>query len=332
MTDVVPADAEFLHGRALVWDMVWPWEPWCGNDLGKLERMHSAGHNVVSITVAGDNHTVGEAVQRVAGIKAELAAQSQIVSLCKSVAEIDAALAEGKLAVLLHFEGTRCFERNLDMVSVFHELGVGMTLLAFNQTNSVAGGCMEETDGGLTLFGRSFVAEMARVGMLIDLSHCGHRTSLQVMEHAGAPCMFTHSNAAALVQHPRNISDAEVTACAATGGVVGISGSSMYLGDPACEPESLFRHLDHFVGLVGPDHVGLGIDSVFEPDPLSAFMRARPDEWPEAREPDWQGVKMALPEDLVALTARMLSAGYGEPAIRAILGGNWRRVCKQAWG
>jgi membrane dipeptidase len=61
-------------------------------------------------------------------------------------------------------------------------------------------------------------------------------------------------------------------------------------------------------------------------------MRARPDEWPEAREPDWQGVKMALPEDLVALTARMLSAGYGEPAIRAILGGNWRRVCKQAWG
>ena len=311
--------------------MVWPWEPWCGNDLGKLERFRAAGHNIVSITVAGDNHNIGEAVQRIAAIKRELGAFSDTVALCRTVAEIDAAVADGKLAALLHFESTRCFERILDMVAAFYELGIGMALLAFNQSNSAGGGCMEVEDGGLTHFGRSLVAEMGRVGMLLDLSHCGHHTAMLAMEHATKPCVFTHSNAAALIPHPRNISDEEVRACAATGGMVGISGSSMYHGDPDCSPQTLFRHLDHFVSLVGPDHVGLGIDSVFDPEAISAFIRARPDEWPEARDPDWAGVKMALPEDLVGLTACMLEAGYDDDAIRAILGGNWRRICQAVW-
>lgn len=96
------------------------------------------------------------------------------------------------------------------MVEVFYALGIRHTLLAFNNANSAGGGCMEAEDGGLTAFGRKLVAEMERVGMLVDLSHTGHRTAMQVMEAATRPCLYTHSNSGAVFSHPRNVSDEEI--------------------------------------------------------------------------------------------------------------------------
>src|SRR5579862_2278219 len=206
----ISASARSLHGDALVWDMVWPLEPWCGNDLDKLPRFAAAGHDVVSITIAGDNHNVSEAFQRVAQVRRRIASIAQNVRLCTSVEQIEVAKREGALAALLHFEGTRCFERNLDLVAVFYDLGVKHTLLAFNNANSVGGGCMEHDDGGLTSFGREFVREMQRVGMLVDLSHTGHRTARESMDQSDGPCVFSHSNAAAVFPHPRNLSDDEI--------------------------------------------------------------------------------------------------------------------------
>ncbi|HEV2362916.1 MAG TPA: membrane dipeptidase [Caulobacteraceae bacterium] len=311
--------------------MVWPWEPWCGNDLDKLPRFKAAGHDVVSITVAGDNHNISEAVQRVAQVRRLIRDMAPDVRLCGTLDEIAAAKGDGVLAALLHFEGTRCFERNLDMIAAFYDLGVKHTLLAFNNANSVGGGCMEASDGGLTAFGRKLVAEMRRVGMLLDLSHTGHRTAREAMDVWEGPCVFSHSNAAAVFAHPRNLADDEIRACAATGGLVGVSGSSMYHGDPEARAESLFAHLDHMVQLVGPEHVGIGIDAVFDGEAISDWMRGRPEEWPDARRLNWPGVRFVIPEELPRLTDCMLGAGYPEPAIRQILGQNYMRICREVW-
>jgi len=322
--------AHRLLRDSLVWDNVWPLEPWVGNDLDKLARFKDASYDVLSLTIAGDNHSSGEAFARVAAVRRRLRSVAG-ATLVESVREIEQARAQGLLAVTLHFEGTRCFERNLDLVEAFYRLGVKHTLLAFNQANSAGGGCAEREDGGLTAFGRKLVAEMERVGMLLDLSHVGRRTALQALELAGRPAVFSHSNVDKLHPHYRNLTDEMIRACAATGGMVGLSGSSMYLGDPAAATATLFRHLDHVVQLVGPEHVGLGLDVVFEAQPLMDWMRARPDEWPDTRDPKWPGVRYATPEQLPELIELMLEAGYGDAAVAAVLGGNLLRVCGAVW-
>jgi membrane dipeptidase len=323
-------EAATLVRDRLVWDNVWPLEPDVGNDLNRLPEFRAAGFDVLSLTIAGDNHSSGEAFARVAAARRRIEATPG-ARLVDSIAGIEQARGEGALAVLLHFEGTRCFERNLDLVDAFYRLGVRHTLLAFNQSNSAGGGCAEAEDGGLTRFGRRLVAEMERTGMLLDLSHTGRRTSLEALEQATKPAIFSHSNADAVWPHFRNLTNEQIRACAATGGLIGLSGSSIYLGDAAVRGETMFRHLDHVVQLVGADHACLGLDIVFETEALNRYMRARPEEWPDAARPDWPGAHYARPGQIVELAALMLDAGYGVSAVRGILGENLVRVCGSVW-
>lgn len=323
--------AEQLHCDAVVWDMVWPLEPWCGNDWDKLSRFRAAGIDVLSVTLAGDNHNIGQAVQRIAAARRRICSEPDDLRLVESVEDVHAAKCSGRLAVALHLEGTRCFERNLDMVEAFYQLGIRHTLLAFNQANSAGGGCAEKADGGLTRFGVELVREMNRVGMLLDLSHTGRRTSLEALEGTGRPAVFTHSNAAALAPHFRNLDDEQARACAATGGLVGVSSSSEYLGVEHASPEAIFAHIDHWVERVGPRHVGLGLDIVFDAEALSAWIRTRPEEWPGTDSPDWPGFNYATPEAVPRLTELMLDHGYADDDVRAILGGNYLRICGEVW-
>src|SRR5262249_46809782 len=159
--------------------------------------------------------------------------------------DIEAARLSGRLAVGLHLEGTRCFERNLDIIDAYYALGVRHALLAFNQNNDVGGGCAERSDPGLSAFGESVVRRLEAVGMLMDLSHTGHRTTLDAMALARKPCVFTHSMADAVHPHFRNLKDDQIRACAKTGGVIGMSGSGEYIGDLSCSNESILRHVNY---------------------------------------------------------------------------------------
>ena len=331
MTLEVSTEARTLHAEALVWDMVWPWEPWVGNDFDKLPDFKAAGTDVLSVTLAGDNHNIHEAVTRVAETRSILSRMTDTAALCENTGDIRRAVDSGKLAVLLHFEGTRCFERRLDMVEVFYKLGVKHTLLAFNNANSAAGGLMENDDAGLTAFGRELITEMERVGMMLDLSHVGHRTAMEAIEHATKPCVFTHSNVNSVFKHPRNLGDDEMKACASTGGLVGIASSSMYHSASPSMAESLFEHLDHMVELLGPEHVGIGMDIIFNTAPMLDWMRSRTNEWPEAADPDWPGIRTITLGEIPELVQCMVKAGYPEDAIRNILGGNYMRIGAALW-
>lgn len=333
--------AQAYHDRAaalvrenLVWDNVWPVDlkggASVGNDWGKLDRFAAAGVDILGVTLASDLHTSGEALKLVAWARAHILGNADRYRLIESVADIDASAADRRLGVMLHFEGMGAFERSPELVEPFFRLGVRQTILAFNNANAVGGGCAEP-DHGLTRFGRQMVAELQRVGMIVDLSHVGERTSLEALEMATRPMIFSHSNAHALHLSFRNITDAQVRACAATGGLVGLSGASAYLGDPACATATMFRHVDHFVQLVGAAHVGLGLDVVFDAALLNAYIEARPDEWPMVKEPGWTGFAYAMPEQVQELVGHMLAHGYAEADVCGILGGNYRRICAEAW-
>jgi membrane dipeptidase len=329
------ATAQRLLKSAVVWDNVWPVDlpglSSADNGWEQLERFAKAGVSAVGVTLAGDNHNSAEALSITAWARQELRSRSSLLMLVESVEDIVSAKRAGKLAVVLQFEGTRCFERDLNLIDAFYALGVRQTLLAFNSANCTGSGCAEPADGGLTPYGRRFVREAERVGMLVDLSHVGRRTSLEAISIAQKPMVFSHSNANAIHPSFRNIDDEQARACAATGGLVGISGSSEYLGDPKCRTQTLFQHLDHYVQLVGPEHVGLGFDIIFNAEPVNKYVRARPEEWPMVKDPTWPGFHYAMPEQIVELIGVMLANGYSERAVEDILGRNYLRICSQVW-
>lgn len=319
-----------LLKNALVWDNVWPLEPEMGNEYSRLAEFKAAGWNAISLTVAGDNHDIGTAFQRTAAAKRRIAEMRECVP-ARTADDVERAAESGRLAVFLHLEGTRCFGRDLDVVAAFFELGIRHALLAFNNANSAGGGCVEQRDGGLTRFGRKLVGEMERVGMLLDLSHTGRRTSLDALEIATRPAVFSHSNADAVAPHYRNVTDEQIRACAQTGGLIGLSGSSGYLGDRAASTEAMFRHVDHIVDLVGIDHIGLGLDICFDACAINAFVRSRPEEWPDTVSPDWPGFSYARPSQLGELVDLMLMRGYDELSIRKFLGENYLRIARSLW-
>ena len=189
-------------------------------------------------------------------------------------------------------------------------------------------GAREATDAALSRFGVSVVKEMNRVGMMVDGSHSGHRTTLHAMEVSSAPFVFSHANAHALHPHYRNIRDDQIKACAETDGVIGINGCGCFLGDAEASTEAIFRHVDYMVNLVGPKHVGIALDYTL-PDPDWTWDKVDPDAWPPSEASI--DARDAGPEQLPELTQQMLDHGYGEEDVRDILGRNFLRVAREVW-
>lgn len=327
-------DAAELHADALVWDQTFPATPTCGSwasHFGALERMKASGYDVVSITVASDPDDTMSAIRRIAMWRRYIDENADRYVLLTKAGDAQAAKQAGKLALGFGFQGTNPFERDIGLVQVFYKLGVRHALMAYNQKNHVGDGCHERTDCGLSRFGVDLVREMQRVGMLVDCTHTGRRTSLDVFEMATAPVIYSHSNAAALKSHERNIGDDLARACAATGGVIGVNGIGIFLGDNDDSTDALFAHLDHWVELVGIEHVGIGLDSVSDPATLTAAVHRQATKFPAGQGYEVEQMRVCTPEQIPQLTERMVAAGYGEDAIRAVLGGNWLRLARDVW-
>ena len=323
--------ADELIATSVVCDMVWPIRPQYDNTYESLGRFRKSGFDLVSVTLAGDQHNISQAVQMVADHRRQVLAQPDDFVLFETLSDLERARSEEKLCLMFHFEGSRVYERNLDMIEMFFRLGVRFNLLAFNNQNSAGGGAMDSCDPGLTPYGRRVVQEMERVGMLLDLSHTGRRTTMDAMELCTKPPIFSHHGADTVFGHPRNLTDEQMRTCAALGGVIGVSGGNMYLGNNDCSADNVFRHLDYMVELVGVEHVGLGFDIILNGPALDAFFRSRPDEWPFAQDANWPGAKTVIPEQLPDLVEVMKTAGYSDANIRSILGGNFCRVFSDHW-
>lgn len=323
--------ARSLIETSLVWDNhgCMPLRPDDEDFLPQLARYAAAGVNVASINVGYGEQGIEEHVRMIAHLRRWLAARPDEYVLVETVADIERARGEGKLGITFDMEGMNGIADQVSLVPLYYDLGVRWTLIAYNRTNRAGGGCQDE-DPGLTPFGREVLDEMARVGMVACCSHTGHRTVMDVLTYSSKPVIFSHSNARAVYDHPRNVRDEALKACAATGGVVGINGIGLFLDKSGGSLDSFIRHLDYMVQLIGVEHVGLGLDYVFDRGELDDFIAANPKTFP-AELGYHSGFTMIAPEDLEAMSDRLLELGYSDADLRAILGGNFLRVAREVW-
>ncbi|MEQ8404961.1 MAG: membrane dipeptidase [Oceanicaulis sp.] len=328
-------EARELIAGTLVWDnhACMPLRPEDPAFLQRLETVAAAGVDVVSLNIGFGSQDLDSHVRNLAAFRVWIGARPDQYVLARTLSDIDAARRAGKLAVIFDIEGLAPFDAgDHGLVEMFATLGVKWALVAYNRNNASGGGCMDE-DGGLTDHGRALIAEMGRAGMAVCCSHTGHRTAMEVIEAADGPVIFSHSNASAVFDHPRNIPDDLIKACAVTGGVVGVNGIGAFLGEGLCGSdlaEAMARHADHMLNLVGADHVGVGIDYVFDQAELMEYLATMRDAFPD--EPQWRETpRLASAEVLPEFAARLLERGHTAPTLEKVLGANWRRVAEAVW-
>lgn len=319
-----------VHSGALVIDGTCPGEHW--NET--FSSWLSGGASACVVSVAAWE-SCRETMDRL-GETFRVVRESDELSLATEVADIRAAKRDGKLAAVLHFQGTCPFEYNLDLAEVYARLGVRVVQLAYNVRSPAADGCEEPGNAGLSRFGRQLVAELNRLGIVVDVSHTGHTSSMEAVAASTAPVIASHSNAAAVHSSRRNLADDLIKAIAGSGGVIGANGYPAFVADTT--KPTLDQYIDHMAyiaDLVGPAHVGIGLDYTTRNPPMAEYEQLVADgHW--SREsyppPPWHypgGLEDA--SGLPHLTQRLLQRGFSEQDVRGILGENWLRVFDAVW-
>ena len=235
----------------------------------------------------------------------------------RRAADIRAAKAEGLVSGLLAIEGGEAIggpDRGIDNLEAFHARGVRMMTLTWSRRNAIGRGVTAEGVDGLTEFGRTVVARMEDLGMIVDASHLSDEALADLLETARRPFVASHSNCRALCAHPRNLSDALARRIADTGGLVALTCPGAFIDtDPAkVSFDRFIDHIERMIDVAGADHVGLGADF---------------DGWTEEN-----GV--ALPDCtwIPAVTAALLARGHDREQVAAMMGGNWLRVIEEIVG
>ncbi len=271
----------------------------------------------------------------IAAFRARLSAQPDRYVLPETVADIERAAATGRLAVGFDLEGALPLLEEPAMVALYARLGVRQIHFAYNRNNSVADGC-HDVERGLTALGRRMVAAVNAAGVLMDCSHTGRRCTLDIMAASSRPVVFSHANPLALVEHGRNITDEQIRACAATGGVVCVSSVSAFLGVAAPTAADVARHAAYVAGLVGARHVGIGLDIGWRQSGLDDWPAGSVDPsywWPRAAGYDFAIARMSYApvEAWRELPLELARLGFRADEIAGILGGNMARVAREVW-
>src|SRR5262245_42912413 len=251
--------------------------------------------------------------------------------------EMENAKKAGKIGIIHGLQNADEF-RTPDDVKLFYGIGMRCAQLTYNTQNLIGSGSTERIDGGVTDFGSEIIKRMNEIGMLVDVSHSGDKTTLDAIELSSKPIAFTHSNCRALNKnHPRLKTDEAIRKLAAKGGVMGITGVRNFVLDH--EPttiEHIVDHIDHVAKLVGIEHVGIGTDSDLDGyDDLPAEMNKKLREaykstYAFREKIDIEGFDH--PRKVFDLTEALIRRKYSDANIEAILGGNFKRLLAQVWG
>lgn len=292
----------------------------------------TAFHNSVGV---GGATAYSDALQFIAAWSGFAGRNSEVFSLVGSAQDIDHAKAKRKVAVIMGLQNADEFRQPSD-VKDFYDIGLRCAQLTYNTQNLIGSGSTERVDGGITDYGVQIIKAMNDVGMLIDVSHSGDRTTLDAIELSPKPIAITHSNCRALNNHPRLKTDEAIKKLAAKGGVIGITGVRMFVKDK--EPttiEDIIDHIDHVVKLVGVDHVGIGSDSDlmgYDHMPKDQYERLKAgykNTYAFRDRIDTDGFDH--PKKIYDFTAALQRRKYSDANIQAVLGGNFRRLLGNTW-
>ncbi len=248
------------------------------------------------------------------------------------------AKTEGKFGIIFFVENTEQFGKELQNIDLFYRLGLRIVQLTYNSMNFVGCGCTERNDMGLSSFGLEVVARLNQLHMMIDLSHCGHKTAADAIEHSVDPVVFTHTFAKALRDHARGKTDEQLQAIGEKGGYIGVAACPFFITkEKHATIEHFLQHIDHIVQVAGVNHVGIGTD--WYPPPhrgYAATLNAafatigfRPQDRVDYLRTvegfeDWS--------DWPNITSGLLTRGYSKGDIRKIIGENFLRVFERVVG
>ena len=342
------ARAIALMQRSLVIDMLSPFtlnfplgDAWqakpetFGADV--IAKFRSSGINVFHPAVGiGGPDAYDQGMQFFAAWNSFLAGRDDVLMRIDSPGDFARVKGSGKIAVILGLQNAEHFRRPND-VDLFYGYGQRVAQLTYNARNRIGNGSTERRDEGLSDFGLAIVERMNRVGMAVDVSHCGDRTTLDAFEVSKKPVLITHSNVRALANgHPRDKSDDAIRAVGKAGSVMGITGVRMFVRDR--EPTTIEHALDHFdyvAKLIGPEHLGVGSDMDLDgyddmPPEMNKQLRASYKGSYGFRDKiDIEGLDH--PKRMFDLTEGLIRRKYTDAQIEGILGGNFRRVLGEIW-
>jgi membrane dipeptidase len=295
------------------------------------------GINVFHIAIGtGGPDAYLETLKFLSGYDSFLARHDAWFARVDTPSRLDGIKASGKVGILLGIQNSEHF-RKVDDVDYFYGLGQRVSQLTYNARTLIGNGSTERRDDGLSDFGVAIVERMNKVGMAVDVSHCGDTTTLDAFQASKKPVLITHANCRALnPNHPRCKTDEAIKAMAAKGGVMGITEVRMFVS--ATEPtglDAMLDHYDHVRKLVGVEHVGVGSDidllgyDAMPPDEFKQLKAGYKSSYGFRDKIDIDGYTFAKrPFDLAE---GLIRRKYGDADVEAILGGNFRRVLKEIW-
>ncbi|HKE44886.1 MAG TPA: membrane dipeptidase [Steroidobacteraceae bacterium] len=313
-----------------------------------LEDVRHSGLTALNLTILPVGTTppdsaFAQAVQGILYWESEIDRVPQVLARIRSVADIAAAKKAGRTGLIYGFQDGVAFETDLSRLSDFYRLGVRIIQPTYNRRNLLGDGCLETADAGLSKAGIEAITRMNDLGILVDLSHCGRRTASDAIQASKRPVAFTHTGCAALSDHPRNRTDAELRAVADKGGVSGIYFMPYLNNGHQPTAANVIAHLEHAIEVAGEDHVSIGTDGGISPETIDdAFrrnfaenIRARREAGIAAPGETEDGYLFA--SDLNSarrfetLATMLSSRGHSGARIEKILGRNLLRVFSDVW-
>jgi membrane dipeptidase len=262
--------------------------------------------------------------------------ESESLVIVTSTEDIRQAKRDGKIAIVLCFEGASPLEGEISFLHNFYRLGLRCLGLSHNVRNELADGLLERSQGGLTHFGVEVVKECNNLGILVDVSHLCDKACWDVLELSSQPITASHSNARALHPHPRNLTDDQIKAISQSGGVIGVHTLNMLVGEvPKPTLDDVLKHIVHMVEVGGIDCVGIGPDMM--ENWQHEYFRLATEEAPTFTSIPTAPMTYAYPKgissmaELPNITIGLLKLGFNEEEIRKILGANFMRLFARVW-
>ncbi len=297
-----------------------------------FEQLQAGGVTMVHATIVY-HEQIRETLLRIGEWNRMFEQHGDLIMPVKSTDDIRLAKKLGKVGVMFGAQNCSPIEDDIDMIAIMRELNLMIMQLTYNNQSLLACGCYEAEDSGVTRFGRQVIAEMNRVGMIVDMSHSAERSTLEAIEISSRPIVISHANPNSFHQAKRNKSDTVLKALGESGGLLGFSLYPFHLKNgPDCTLDEFCDMVARTADLMGVEQIGIGTD-LCQQQPLDVLEWMRNGRW--SKEMDYgEGSKSNADwprplewfkdsRDFPNLTAGLLKRGFSEQDVARIMGLNW---------
>jgi len=314
---------------------------YCNWSRDIFEQMREGDLDAVHVTIAY-HEDFRQTVDRISKWNRLFDQHSDLIQPGRTAEDVFRARETNKTAIFYGFQNCSPIESDIDLVEICHQLGARFMQLSYNNQSLLATGCYESDDPGITRMGKQVIAEMNRVGLVVDMSHSAERSTLEAIECSTRPIAITHANPSRWHPALRNKSDSVLRALSESGGMIGFSLYPHHLAEgSACTLDNFCQMIADTADDMGIDHIGIGSDLCQnQPDSVVEWMRNG--RW--TREKDFGEGSKASPgfpdqptwfkdnRDFPSLRAGLKKVGLNDAAVNAVMGDNWLRFFEKSFG